>query len=267
MKNLILLVSLLFFTGCSWHWPWTPIVNIKPDAKVKNFKYIPIDPLPSVSYYDPTDKNQTNRTPWRDQNNTSILNALSSLRTDIYMRKLDRDFSLEYSGSSLSSEEGSFEVIIDFSKYRINVRENNESKIDRIARIGIGMRITANVLTTSSSVNIGSLAGLSAGYSNGDLTGTVTVDIIGISSRDTTLLMPITSDISEASIQNILLQLASIKTLIHSPKTKLEPHVLAIKKMNPRDQDLIGTSETTIQKSGSTSIVKESTSIMKNMPN
>ena len=51
-------------------------------------------------------------------------------------------------------------------------------------RVGVGLRIRAQVVTDKSNLNLGSIANIGLEASNGNLRGGISVDIVGIDSKD-----------------------------------------------------------------------------------
>ena len=127
-------------------------------------------------------------------------------------------------------------ITIDFMKYRSEpVQDDKNDKIYLYSRVGAGMRLTINIVTTDASLGSGGLLAFAVSAKAGLTKGYITADIIGMDASDITLAMPFTSDISEGSIQQIIEALAVIKSRLHQTTTTLTPQFIArIDCLNPK---------------------------------
>lgn len=117
-------------------------------------------------------------------------------------------------------------VAIDFMKYRsediVDARQNTVA----YARVGAGMRLIIDVVTTEASIG-GSLISLAVSAKAGRTSGSISVDVVGINAKDITLSMPFTTDLSEGSIQKIIEALAIVKSKISDDSSTLTPQYIA----------------------------------------
>lgn len=94
--------------------------------------------------------------------------------------------------------------------------------------IGIGLRLTASVVVTEAGAKLSSLGALSAEAKAGKLSGSLVVQTLGVSGRTVSTALPLPSDISEATVQQAILALASIKAALYDNTTHVEPRVVGI---------------------------------------
>lgn len=191
--------------------------------------YVPQDPRPSthVNLFDQT-QNKYVSVSWDSLPNANRKRALlpiQSAQVSVSNQKVDGN--LGYLDGSVSGEAGSYLVVMDYMKYRVE-DVYHEGVLLGSGRIGVGLRIKADVTTSKSNLNLGSIVNIGIEASNDNLKGTISVDIIGIDSKDVTNLIPLNSDINETSIQAALQALASIKSKVWEVDN-ITPHLLATK--------------------------------------
>ena len=197
--------------------------------------YQPIDPLPvqKVMVYDPS-ADEYKEKYWLSLNDDERRSLLSLQSAQVSVSKNDISGKVTYLTSYLSGAHGSYTVIMDYMKYRVaDVIDDTTKEIIGNGRIGVGLRIKAVVVTSDVNLNLGSLMAIGLEARRGNLSGGISVDVIGIDSADVTNLIPLTSEIDQTSIQSALQALASIKTKIHEPNTVITPHLVAVNQNKP----------------------------------
>lgn len=193
-------------------------------------EFIPVDPLPSpkVTYYDATGKEVTKA--WTQLNNKQIRALLPNIYADISIAKRDASGNLSYLVAKSTASKGSYRVVMDYTKYRPeSVTDSVNQRELGLGRIGVGMRMTADIQTHSANVDLSSLFALGVAASTNKLSGTLSVQIIGISSDDVDALTITAAKIDETSIQKTLEGMAAIKAKIADEKTLLTPQILWVK--------------------------------------
>lgn len=117
-------------------------------------------------------------------------------------------------------------IAIDFMKYRSEDIVDTSQQTVAYARVGAGMRLIIDVVTTEASIG-GSLIALAVSAKAGRTYGSISVDVVGINAKDITLSMPFTTDLSEGSIQKIIEALAIVKSKISDDSSTLTPQYIA----------------------------------------
>lgn len=192
--------------------------------------YKVVDPyyVESVTLYDPKIKKIADVN-WGDLNNTQIREALPLQSAQVTLIQNDTNTGMQYLTGSISNKKGNYTVIMDYMKYRVEpVYGKTFGKYLGNAKIGVGLRIKANIDTMDSDLNLGSLLAIGIQASKGDLKGSISIEVIGIDSSDVTNLIPLTAEIDQTSIQSALQALASIKTKIYDNNSIITPHLVAI---------------------------------------
>lgn len=235
MRTTILALTLTLAAGCRvLERGSIPSEDIKGIPSSDYLGYQPIDPLPAdtvVRYDEAT--GQLEEVQWAELVATepeAVRGLLPLQSAEVSVSKIDGTVGVSYLAASLTGELGTYTVIMDYMKYRVEdvYDESGNTSIGN-ARIGVGLRIKAVVQTIEAGLNLGSLVAIGAQARLGTLRGGIAVDVIGIDSPDVVNLVPLTSEIDQTSIQSALQALASIKSKISEGDTTLTPHVLAIR--------------------------------------
>ena len=230
MRRLSIIIFIFLSVGC------TATRSLKiVESQFKGYQ--PIEPLP-VKYVEVYSENQFVTKPWASLNDSTIRNLLPNQSAQVAMRTTDFTGKINYLTASVTDQAGSYEVLMDYMKYRIEDVYNN-SDIVGSGRIGIGLRIKATVITNQANLNLSSLVNLGVEASSKHLTGLLSIDIFGIDSKDITNYIPLTAKLDETSIQNALQAIATIKSKIWDNNVKLTPHLIAINQKMDSSEKII----------------------------
>jgi hypothetical protein len=233
----IVFVAALTLQGCVSETAVDPrTLNLETPTGYLDF--IPQAPQrsPRITYFDSTGAEVTKS--WTQLNNSQIMNILSNTRGEISVGKFDAQGNLTYVVAKATGKVGTYRVIMDYSNYVtedvIDATSSASPKpIIGQGRVGVGLRLTADITTTTADVNLGSLLALGIAANAGQVKGTMTVESIGI--RIPGSAGPILSNttIDETSIQKTLESIAVIQSKIADKGTVLDPQVLAVKPLKP----------------------------------
>ncbi len=135
---------------------------------------------------------------------------------------------ISYLTAALTREKGSYLIVMDYMKYRVEAIFDESQEFIGNGRVGIGIRIKADVETTKKGINLGSIIAIGAAAENGSLSGGISVDVIGIDSKDITNLIPMTSEINQTAIQSALQALASVNAKLWEEDVDITPHLIAM---------------------------------------
>lgn len=94
--------------------------------------------------------------------------------------------------------------------------------------VGIGLRATADIITTSANASVSGLGVIGAEAETGQLKGSLVVQTLGVNGKAVTAALPIQSELNRTTAQNAIVAVASIKTLLHSKETELSPRVVGL---------------------------------------
>jgi len=223
VSYVVFIVSVFALTGCSG-------LAVHQIGSNEYLGYKPIDPLPSskVQQYDYTSKS-FKECYWAEIVEKKIKLSLLSLQSaKVAVSRSDASGKVSYLPAAVTGESGSYQVTMDYMKYRIeDVNDRNGQYIGN-GHVGVGLRIKANVVTKKANINLGGISAIGLEAKQSNLTGNITVDVVGIDSPDVTNLIPLTSEIDQTSIQNALQALASIKSKLWDDTTTITPHFVAL---------------------------------------
>jgi hypothetical protein len=227
MKRLPLatVAPLLLFMGCASSMPISSSQLL--DASSVG-KFLPIDPQRSdqVSYFDSSGKEVA--TTWSALPKEQILDLLSNQDAVITTSKVESSGSVKYLTSGITAEAGTYRVTFDYMNYRpIDLTDPATKAPVGQGRVGVGLRIKAEIETRKADIDLGSLIALGLAAKQGNVRGTLNVVALGLSSQDIRTLFPTPSQIDETSIQKALEALAAIKAKIGDTATHLDPQLIA----------------------------------------
>ncbi|MEM4987649.1 hypothetical protein V8G57_09655 [Collimonas sp. H4R21] len=199
-----------------------------------NYGYHPLDPLP-IDLRIPKSK---------------ILDALPDETIRIAVGTVSAEGAITFGPAKFGVSGSNYVVILDYIKFgtdSFGVAVSSDSKGVRTAKvlpdsevlkadvvvpvyIGVGLRLTANILVknVSADLNLGSLFALGVAAKAGQVSGTLVIQTLGVSGPEISGLIPMPGEISESTIQNAILALASIKAKIYDPKTLITPRVVGV---------------------------------------
>jgi len=197
-----------------------------------NYGYHPLDPLPIDL-----------RLP-----KSQVLDALPDETIRIAVGTVAWDGAITFGPAKLGVSGSNYVVILDYIKFGTDsfavavssdingvrtakvLPDSDASKADVVVPvyIGVGLRLTANIAVKKAGVDLGSLFALGVAAQAGKISGTLVIQTLGVSGPEISGLIPMPGEISESTIQNAILALASIKAKIYDPKTLITPRVVGV---------------------------------------
>ncbi len=235
----LLSVLPLFFFGCATvpesairQSPVAESVPISESSIIKSAtEWVVMDPplrSPRVTFADSVTGEDVTKA-WSQLSNKEKLNLLSNTRSEISVGKLNIDGKITYLVANATAETGTYRVIMDYTPYFVEdaIDPLTKQKIGD-ARIGLGLRLTANITTNKAGINLGSLMALGVAAKLEQLQGSMHVDTIGIRLNNSGMILSSTT-IDETSILKALEALAIIQSKIGDEDTYLDPQVIWVK--------------------------------------
>ncbi|MDO6813710.1 hypothetical protein [Tenacibaculum soleae] len=220
MKRILtILLTAILLISC------TSTKDLMKKVVVNNTEFYPIDPVEygwTIPYIDTT-TNLIGKRELIKASKTEITDFLKNQGTLVSIIENTINGELNYGASKVSSKNSYYRIVMDYTKYK-----NHHTKFGE-AKVGVGLRLVAKVKTSNNKVNLGDLFALGLAAEANHLEGTLSVDVIGMDSKDITNILPFQSEINKTTIQNVMQALASIKAKIYDKDTDLYPHILSIK--------------------------------------
>jgi hypothetical protein len=206
----------------------TSATEVAQDVRAASVKFQPIDP---VSFWDQFRDKPVPHCRDIDQNDQcsdlEILSNFPNDATQVAVFQLDVDGQVKAPFVTSSARGSVYRVIVDYVKYR------TDSVDDCIFRSGVGIRLKAELTTTSAKADISSPIGIGLSAQLGRIRGSLSFETIGVSGKAITPLVPIPSQISAESIQKAIEAAASIKAVLYSSSAGgdvvVDPQVFALK--------------------------------------
>jgi len=222
----------------------TPKINLAPsentalNTDLRNFGYVPIDPMPVV-----VDTYGGNFEP----ENSDYLNALPDETILVATGKYNSNGTITFGpiGGTVMGEK--YTVILDWIKYTtvskdiVEYKDSlNASKIEFIDYLGeiendmdlslkteyhsipiyagIGLRLKATFVADSTGLNLNGVFGISGSFNTKNVRGNLIIQSMGISGKSVSLPLP--SEINPTSIQNAMMAISSIRALVYTSEKK-----------------------------------------------
>ncbi|MCX6319346.1 MAG: hypothetical protein NTW29_18865 [Bacteroidetes bacterium] len=156
----------------------------------------------------------------------SYLGSFPSLVSSVTIYQVDKEGGLSLLGNSLSSKGSKYVVIYDYTQTQtIHITDANGTSYH--ALIGVSVRMVAKINSKSNKINIANLYGLGIAAGKNQISGSLEVRVNGINSQKINELIPVTADLSQASIGTALQSVASIKSHIYDAETNITPYFIA----------------------------------------
>lgn len=174
----------------------------------------------------------------------NIVDLLPNETVEIQISEVMKGGGLSLKGAAaISVKNTSYQVTMDYVKFvTVNVVDTityGKNQLEKISifsyvRVGVGLRIVASIETKKSGINLGDLFAIGFAATKNNVSGSLSVNILGIESREITSLLPMPSEISSSSIQNAMQALATIKSKIYDDGIKIRPQIISIRSVNPK---------------------------------
>ena len=231
-KFFVSLIVLAFTTSVS-----AQFLSSKPEnyaVGAENYiDFIPIAPIQIKSNVtSATSNNQivTQSALEMSMDKQSVLNFIPNESMETTIQRFNADGTVSYLYSGRSIKKGTYRLIIDYNKYIIqSVEGEGTDSCVGYAKIGVGLRIVANVNALKNNIDISSLVALGKAAANGSISGSVGYEVLGIESKEITAIIPINSEITSSINQVFLQAIGVVKGKIYDADTRLYPQVIAIK--------------------------------------
>jgi len=221
----ITLAAVLLTTACSS----MPIRQSDLVTAAQRQDYVPVEPQQSdqITFRDPSSGASVTKA-WAQLTRTQIATLLPNQSGTISTSRVDASGSIKYLTGNVSQDGGSYRVVFDYAKFTtIGLTDDVTKKDIGSGRVGVGLRIKADIVTNHTNLDLGSLIAIGVAAKLGYVHGSLEVQTIGLSSAEITSLFPTPSTIDETSIQKALEAIAAIKAKIEDAATSLSPQLLA----------------------------------------
>lgn len=167
---------------------------------------------------------------WGALKHEEKIRLLSDTFDEVAINSLDSEAKVSILGlGSTTGTAGRYKVVMDSISYITEDVVNKENKKYADARVGVGLRVVADVTTYKANIDLSGLPALAAAVKAKKLSGTMTITTIGIVPKLDSGAMISTATINEDSVLNTIAKLAVLKSKMKDETTHLDPQVLWVK--------------------------------------
>ncbi|WP_133297401.1 hypothetical protein [Motiliproteus coralliicola] len=158
----------------------------------------------------------------RQAKSNTILDRLCNheVMINVYLEKDSGEVS--YLASKIAGANKKVIFLQDHISY-LNITTNNKGKPQKI---GILLRIKAEITTNDKDVNLGSLFAIGAAASSNSIDGKLSIIVYGLSGKAILESIPAPGDFSENSLMNALTCIATIKSKIYEKGVYINPTLI-----------------------------------------
>ena len=165
-----------------------------------------------------------------------IRRRLTSTRTFISVEKRDSSGEFSYVGAGGKVSKGSYRVTFDYANYM-----NREIEIDEnttaIGRVGVGLRVTATLDTSSNEVDVSGLLPIGLAAKDNKVSGQIEYYVYGMSNDKISVAAPSPKTLDLSSIQEAFEASAKTKVMFNLDETVLEPYLIGLAKVESKDAE------------------------------
>ncbi|NWA29212.1 hypothetical protein HX866_30435 [Pseudomonas gingeri] len=193
---------------------------------------IPLDaprPIKTIEVYDAKTKRRV-EADVLSLKSSEIRGRLTTYESLTTVQKRDSSGGLTYLGSGAKVAKGTYIVTFDYVNSTVQDVEFNDG-VDRRAtgKIGVGLRITAEITTLSNDVDITGLLPIGLAFRDNKVSGSLRFNAFGLSNDKVASLVPATmQNVDFMGIQKAFEAAATVRLLIGLDETKLEPNLIGV---------------------------------------
>lgn len=233
-RTLVVVAVYLALSGCASI--LTPKSTIDGLSGISKARMIPSEIPMAVTTIEVWDPNQNKRVEADvlSLQPAVIRGRLTSTETLISVEKRDISGAFTYLGSGGKVAKGSYRVTFDYANYTnqsITFIDNKKA----IGRIGVGLRITAELETNENGVDLSGLIPIGLAAQDKKVSGQLRFLVYGMSNDKVGLAVPTQAILDVSAIQKSFEAAAAVRILFGLEDTKLEPYLIGVADISPAD--------------------------------
>lgn len=201
-------------------------------------EWVPVGPLPID--FKIFDGRLMSELSMDEANNEKLLNLHpNEILTKAIIMIEKKGEEMNFSSIELSQKDYTYIVRTDYLKYTsLPLKKDSPGgEVIGKARVGVGLRIEATIKTKKKDLNVTDLYQLGVESRNGNLSGNLTVSIMGIEAEEVTSGFPVNAEISPTSVAAALQALTQVKVAIYDKDTHLTPQILEVQYNSAYQED------------------------------
>lgn len=229
MKWLLLItVFAVVVSGCSriGTWLWGKDQKILESGEFQG--YAPRDPI-HLPGFDVVENGDTLSRYWSDMTSEEIRLSLPYTDDVVLVQDRNKRRRIPFSDVAITGEKGDYAVYNDYMKYRLEKLRGEDGSLLGVGKVGVGVRVIAEITTRERNLRLPDLFSLAAEAQSGNLTGSLNLKVIGMESKDITMLMPMGTEINDTSISMAFQAVAAVKAKLYDRDVRLTPHIYAVR--------------------------------------
>lgn len=224
MHRLILICIAFVLGGCAAAGPLGAAGGPDSTTLLVPVEFVSVEPRSSV-WFDTETSGGLKKIYWAEIKNEEANKYLPVERSYASVARVEGDSTIGFLSARATAGAGKYKIVLDYAKYRDELVGADNVP----CRIGVGVRIIANVTTSKANIDLGSLFAIAVAAQAKQVSGQIEVLKIGIDSPGLNLVLPPPSEINETSLQTAMQAVAAIRSKIYDRDTVLAPHILAVK--------------------------------------
>lgn len=190
-------------------------------------------PVQTIEVYDKIQKKRVEADVLSLDSKT-IRNRLTSTRTFISVEKQNSNGEFNYVGAGGKVSKGTYKVTFDYTNY-MNRNIDIDDNTTAIARIGVGLRVTATLDTSSKEVDVSGLLPIGLAAKDNKVSGQIEYYVYGMSNDKISVAAPSPKTLDLSSIQEAFEASAKTKVMFNLDETSLEPYIIGLAQVESKD--------------------------------
>lgn len=191
------------------------------------------EPYDPVNFYYPfitsDAQGQVEMRDWRNMQQEDLDRVFCNEAVLVMVAEMQENGMYQFVPNGLSKKKHHYTVYTDYMKYTSVQLKNEKGEMVGNGRMGVGLRIRINLYTKVDGVVLTDIFSMTMAVKEGKANGSVSMEVLGLQSNDISRILPLPSEINEASVQNALNTMATIKSKVYESSTVLSPQLIAVK--------------------------------------
>lgn len=195
---------------------------------------VPLVPTPARSVILAGD-NPPTTVSWASLSQERIRSLLDLSDEDVTFEQVDTSGHASFLTSGANLQRGRYRITYYYYRYR-NEPCVPDDPLSGAAAVGVGIRVIANVETNKSGLNLGQLIPLAMAADRNQVSGKISVQVVGITSGTTSLqtfLQGTGGGLTMDTVRNALASLSVVKAVADTSSVTLSPNYMWIEPTSP----------------------------------
>lgn len=162
-------------------------------------------------------------------NQEQLKHLLPDYSVEFYIKKYDESGAESWGLSGVTGQPGTYEVIYDIAQHTTIALGASDDLCQRFQKIGVGIRVRANIITRVPGIDVSNLSDLARSTSDQLAFGGLSYQVFGIEGRDVLSLSPTTNaQIDNSSVSAFMQSIGVLKARLFDSHVTIVPRVFAV---------------------------------------